>query len=93
MFREALAEDAGMLLLWPVPQEAAIWMENTYLPLDLFFIREGGVIAKVHEGARPHDRTVIASDGPVLMVLELPAGTAARLGLAEGDLFRLETAP
>lgn len=85
MFVKALPEKAGMLFLFPVSMDAAFWMKNTFIPLDLLFVRQNGTIARIAERARPHDLTPIPSREPVLAVLELAGGTAAKLGLRPGD--------
>ena len=85
MFRQTLAEDAGMLFVYPHEQAISMWMKNTLIPLDMLFIAGDGRIHSIAEGAVPHDLTPIRSDGPVRAVLEVPAGTAARLGVKPGD--------
>jgi len=88
MFRRRLAPDQGMLFDFGRPRPAAMWMRNTYIPLDILFIDATGRISKIHPQAKPHDETPIESDGRVRAVLELPGGTAARLGLMVGDRIR-----
>ena len=87
MFRRDIPADEGMLFVFPMPQPASFWMKNTYIPLDLIFIRANGRIANIERGA-PHDLTGIRSRGRVMSVLELNAGTAARLGIGPGDIVR-----
>lgn len=90
MYRTELPEDQGMLFIFTDSQPRGFWMRNTLIPLDMIFIKEDGVIANIHAGAKPRDETVIYSDGPVFRVLELNGGTAARLGLKAGDRFYSE---
>jgi len=85
MFRRRLAADAGMLFLHPVPRRATMWMKNTFIPLDMLFVAADGRITQIVERTTPHSLEVIASDRPVSAVLELNAGTAARLGIRIGD--------
>ena len=89
MFRRQLKHGHGMLLRWRTPQHVAIWMKNTYLPLDIVFIEKDGRIARVHRRARPFDTSIIPSRAPVSAVLEVPAGDAARFGLRPGARLRL----
>ena len=85
MFRRNLAPDRGMLFDFGRVQPLSMWMQNTYLPLDMIFIRADGSIARVAENAEPLSTRTIPSGEPVLAVLEVIGGTAARLGVKPGD--------
>lgn len=86
MLRTEMAADAGMLFEYPAPQYITMWMANTILPLDMVFIAAGGRILNIVERTVPQSTETIPSAAPAMAVLELNAGTAARLGLAVGDL-------
>jgi uncharacterized membrane protein (UPF0127 family) len=88
MFRTALAPDAGMLFDYHREQEAAFWMQNTLIPLDMVFISADGIVRTIHVNARPMDTTSIPSEAPVRFVLEIPGGRSVEIGLKVGD--RLE---
>jgi len=62
-----------------------MWMRNTYIPLDMVFIRSNGTIARIEERAEPLSDRVISSGTAVVAVLELAGGTSARLGIKPGD--------
>jgi uncharacterized membrane protein (UPF0127 family) len=66
-------------------EPVAMWMQNTYIPLDMLFIRADGTIARIAENTEPLSTRTIPSGEPVLAVLELNGGTAARLGVKAGD--------
>ena len=85
MYRRNLAPDRGMLFDFARVQPISMWMQNTYIPLDMIFIRPDGSIARIAENAEPLSTRTIPSGEPVLAVLEVPGGTAARLGLKAGD--------
>lgn len=85
MFVRSLPADAGMLFLFERPQYAAFWMKNTYLSLDLVFIGADGVVVNVAPDTRPLTLEPIPSVAPVKAVLELLAGTSARIGLVAGS--------
>lgn len=85
MYRRAMAPDHGMLFDFQASAPVAMWMKNTYLPLDMLFIRADGSIAKIAADTEPLSTKVIPSNEPVLSVLELNAGTAGRLKLRAGD--------
>jgi len=93
MFVRELPADRGMLFIFQVPQPAAFWMKDTYLSLDLIFIDPRGRVLNIARNARPFSLTPIKSDGPIIAVLELPAGTATRIGLAAGDRIDLPSLP
>jgi uncharacterized protein len=85
MFRRTMAPDHGMLFDFGQTLPVNMWMKNTYLPLDMVFIRADGTVARVAADAEPLSTRVIPSGEPVLSVLELNAGTAAKLGIRAGD--------
>ncbi len=85
MFRRQMDADAGMLFLHDSEREQAMWMMNTFIPLDMLFIRRDGTISHIAQRTVPHSTATISSNGPVLAVLELNGGTAQRLGLKVGD--------
>jgi uncharacterized membrane protein (UPF0127 family) len=85
MFRRSLPEGSGMLFDFKTEQDVAFWMQNTYIPLDMIFIRADGRILRIAENTEPMSTKQIPSGGPVLAVLEVIAGTARRLGIAAGD--------
>jgi uncharacterized membrane protein (UPF0127 family) len=88
MFRTDLPEGTGMLFPYGEPREVAMWMHNTYIPLDMVFIRADGTVHRIEARAEPMSDRVINSDGPVSAVLELPGGAAERLGIKAGDRVR-----
>jgi hypothetical protein len=88
MFRQTMAPEAGMLFVFPEAQEQVFWMKNTYLPLDMIFIKQDGSILSIAERAVPLTETPVASHGNARSVLELNGGTAARLGIKPGDRVR-----
>jgi uncharacterized membrane protein (UPF0127 family) len=85
MFRKELPEGTGMLFDFKVAQNAGFWMQNTYVPLDMIFIRRDGRILRIAENTEPLSEKIIPSGGPVLAVLEVIGGTARKLGIAPGD--------
>lgn len=90
MFREHLPQGSGMLFIYETPAPVSFWMRNTLIPLDMIFLDQHGVVRHIHPDARPHDETSIPGNLPGdsapdrLMVLEVPGGDAARMGLRIG---------
>jgi hypothetical protein len=85
MYRKEVPEGQGMLFDFAREQEVSMWMENTYVSLDMIFIRKDGRILSIAENTTPLSRAVVSSKGPAFAVLEVVAGTARKLGLAPGD--------
>ncbi|MEX2642519.1 MAG: DUF192 domain-containing protein [Acetobacterales bacterium] len=85
MFRQALAEDAGMLFDWPDRPVATMWMKNTFIPLDMLFIDADGRIVHIARRTVPHSLETVTAGRRVRAVLELRGGTADRRGIAVGD--------
>ena len=85
MFRKELPEGQGMLFDFQHDQPVAFWMHNTYISLDMIFIRGDGRIVRIEESAKPESDRLIPSGAPVRAVLEVIAGTARRLGIKPGD--------
>ena len=86
MFREEMGADNGMLFEYSEPQYITMWMANTILSLDMFFVGVDGRIINIAQRTVPHSRETISSTEPAISVLEVNAGTASRLGIGPGDL-------
>jgi uncharacterized membrane protein (UPF0127 family) len=86
MFVHELDDHAGMLFAFPGNPQPAMWMKNTYIPLDLLFIDAQGRIEYIAARATPLSLAVIESPKPSYAVLELNGGACERLGINVGDL-------
>ncbi|AZO46855.1 MAG: DUF192 domain-containing protein [Mesorhizobium sp.] len=87
MFRQQMADDHGMLFVFEESRDLTFWMKNTPMPLDLIFVGQDGRIRAILHG-EPQSEAIISPGEPVRFVLELKAGTAAKDGIADGDLLR-----
>jgi hypothetical protein len=85
MYRRELPEGRGMLFDFSPEQDVQMWMQNTYVSLDMIFIRADGRILRIAENTEPLSERIIGSGGRVRGVLEVVAGTAKKLGIAPGD--------
>jgi uncharacterized protein len=85
MFREKLATNGGMIFPMSPPREASFWMKDTLISLDMIFIRPDGSIARIEPNTEPQSLTPSFSGEAVSAVLEIAGGTAAKLGIDEGD--------
>jgi len=85
MNRKSLPEGQGMLFDFGEEQTVSMWIKNTYISLDMLFIRADGRILRIAENTEPLSTSIIPSGGPVKGVLEVIAGTARKLGIKAGD--------
>ena len=85
MFRHVLPKDSAMLFDFGKPRPAAMWMKNTYISLDMLFVRADGTIAALAENTEPFSTQIISVEEPVKGVVELAAGTVKRLGIKRDD--------
>lgn len=90
MFREHMADDAGMIFLFEQPQQLAFWMHNTYIPLDMIFIRADMTVLGVVENAEPRTDDSRQVPGASQYVLETNAGFARKHGITAGNLVKFE---
>ena len=88
MYRTELPDRYGMLFPHAAPRELTMWMRNTYIPLDMVFIRADGTVHRIAELTEPHSEEIVASKGAVTAVLEIAGGAARKLGLKPGDMVR-----
>lgn len=89
MGRTELAPDRGMLFVWHPPTIVAMWMKDTFIPLDFVYVRQGGVIVDLRHDVPPCEPgghcPAYAANEPVAYVLEIAGGRAQELGLLPGD--------
>jgi uncharacterized membrane protein (UPF0127 family) len=85
MYRKELAEDAGMIFVFPAPDRLSFWMKNTEIPLDMIFADSAGKILGVVESAVPFSERSVGVDGASLYVLEVNGGYAKRHQVHPGD--------
>ena len=88
MYRTSVPPGTGMLFPYETSREITMWMRNTYVSLDMVFIKADGVVHRVEHGTEPLSERIIPSKGPAKAVLELVAGDAKRLGIKAGDLVQ-----
>ncbi|MCH9780511.1 MAG: DUF192 domain-containing protein [Alphaproteobacteria bacterium] len=84
MFRSHLMPRHGMVFLFPRRDTVSFWMKDTYISLDLIFLDDMGRVTGIHRDATPLSTRAIPSPSPVVAVLEVAGGEAARLGITVG---------
>ncbi len=89
MYRREMAEDHGMIFVFKNPDHQVFWMHNTFIPLDMVFIRADRTVLGIVENATPETDSPREVSGDSMYVLELSGGYARRHGLAAGDRVEL----
>ena len=85
MFRREMADEHGMLFDFGAEEPASFWMANTYIPLDMLFIKADGTVESIAERTTPLSKRSVPSKGPVRYVLEINGGLSDELGIKPGD--------
>ncbi|MGN2248255.1 DUF192 domain-containing protein [Frateuria sp. GZRR35] len=88
MMRTELAADHSMLFVFPDTQPRWFWMKNTLIPLDILYFDADRKLVSMQLDVPPCKADPCPSypsDAPARYVLELPAGTARRIGVEQGD--------
>ena len=84
MYREKLEPDHGMLFLFDEEQQQTFWMKNTYIPLDIIFIKADLTVLGTAANAEPMTTSHQMVPGKSQFVLEVNAGFAQAHGIVPG---------
>ena len=84
MERTALAEDAGMLFVYPGERPRSFTMRNTLIPLSIAFIDGDGGIVNIQD-MQPLDEGPYRSAAPAQYALEVNQGFFEERGVQVGD--------
>lgn len=93
MMRTELAAGHSMLFVFPDTQPRWFWMKNTLIPLDILYFDADRKLVSMQLDVPPCKADPCPSypsDAPARYVLELPAGTARRIGAQAGDELTVE---
>jgi len=91
MFVRELPETTGMIFVYPEAGMRSMWMKNTFIPLDILFIRGDGTVSSIAKNTEPHSLKSISAIEPVNFVLELNAGLTDKLGIEPGSQISFPT--
>ncbi|MEC9414434.1 MAG: DUF192 domain-containing protein [Pseudomonadota bacterium] len=89
MYRNRLKEKTGMLFIFKKEKKATFWMKNTYIPLDIIFIKEDGTIDSIKFNAEPLKTKKIKSKDKIAAVLEINAGEAKKFNFNINSIVRI----
>lgn len=90
MYRKSMAENRGMLFVFPDSRERFFYMKNTEFALDLIYIGEDLKIVSFQENAQPFNEASLPSQVPAKYVLEINSGLSEKWGLDVGDSISFE---
>ena len=90
MFRESLEKDRGMLFVFENTDRHSFHMKNTFIPLDIAFINEEGVIESIKE-LDPMSSIPVYPDGKIRYAVEVNRGWFAENGVVVGDTLLEDT--
>ena len=81
MHVRSLPETTGMLFVYERDAGLSMWMKNTFIPLDILFVRADGSVSSIAYDTEPQSLKSIASLEPVRYVLEVNAGIAEKYSI------------
>ena len=84
MFRDKLAQNSGMIFLYPRAESSAMWMKNTRIALSVAFIDANGRILNIAE-MEPYSEQAHASSGAAAYALEMNRSWFSKRGIKAGD--------
>ena len=91
--RKFLPQNKGMLFVFDQPDRHGFWMNEMMLPLDIIWIDKDKKIVFISKNNQPCTKNSCPSVYPVspaVWVLEVNAGAAESLGLAEGEQVQID---
>ena len=90
MYRTELADDRGMIFIFPAESQQSFWMKNTPRPLDMIFIGSDRKIVGIVEQATPFSLEPRSVDAKSQFVFEINGGLSKRHGFKRGDSVRFD---
>lgn len=92
MARRRLSEGHAMLFAFPDSAPRGFWMKNTLIALDILYFDQDHQLVSTQHDVPPCTADpcpIYPSEGPAQYVLELPAGTARKIGTRRGDVLTI----
>ena len=87
MHRPTLPPMQGMLFDFGETRKITMWMKDTEISLDMFFVDASGKILYIKDKAVPHSLDVVTFEGAARAVLELNGGFAHENSVKIGDVL------
>jgi len=84
--RSSVASDEAMLFVFDTPDYYSFWMKDMLVPLDMVWLDANKKVVYIAANVAPDTYPeAFTPSTKALYVIEFQAGTAARIGLSDGD--------
>ena len=90
MFRDSVPAGTGMLFVFEEEEVRGVWMDNTYVDLDVAFIDASHRIVGLDQ-LEALDKEVKDSPSPFMYAVEVPRGWFEAHGVSVGDSVVIES--
>ncbi|MDN3512934.1 MAG: DUF192 domain-containing protein [Candidatus Brocadia sp.] len=88
MYRDSLADNGGMLFVFPKERCLSFWMKDTRIPLSIAFIKANGRIVQI-DSMKPYSLDSHVSREKVKYALEMNEGWFKAHKVKEGDTVKI----
>ena len=85
MNRKEMAENQGMLFIFPKQDMLSFWMRNTLISLDMIFVNQQKTIVTIHRNTKILSDQSYATSQPARYVVEVDAGFCDKHNIQVGD--------
>lgn len=89
MYRKTLAKNKGMLFIETEEKSIAMWMKNTFIPLDIIWINQDLKIVSISQNTIPLSLDVLGPN-TAKYVLEINAGQSKKYKFKPGQKVQLK---
>ncbi|MGY5450900.1 DUF192 domain-containing protein [Agarivorans sp. MS3-6] len=89
MHRRSLCENCGMLFNFQQSKKAKLWMKDTFIPLDVAFIRKDGTIMEIR-AMQPHDTRLTQASQNILYAWEMQQTWFDKNAIKVGDIVNIK---
>lgn len=89
MFRKRLNENKGILFILPEYKKIYIWMKNTYIPLDVLFIKDDTVV-DIISNTEPLCKKKLSTLKNHNIILEVNSNYCKNHNIKIGDKFEIK---
>ncbi|MDV6237476.1 DUF192 domain-containing protein [Leptospira ellisii] len=89
MYRKHLAENEGMLFVFPEPDYLSFWMKNTWIPLSIAYFNADRRITDLHDMKPNQTSELYHSSEKALYALETNQGWFAKRNIGKYGVLKL----